>query len=68
MEQNTLNEIRNFDIPNPFKLRALYDFELCVGLVELKQTISEINCNGYTMVGVTQHENTYTVFFRRPAT
>lgn len=45
--------------------RFIYDFEFCVGLDELKQTIRTINDNGYNLVCVTQCEDTYTVFFRR---
>lgn len=65
MCRDPVSDIKNFDIPNPFKPRCLYDFELCVGLDELKETIGEINHNCYTLVGVTQYADTYTVFFRR---
>lgn len=65
MEKNAVADIKNFDIPNPFRIRIIYDFELCVGVDELKETIREINQRGYSLIGVTQHEETYTVFFRR---
>ena len=45
--------------------RFLYDFALCDGIAELQQAIEEINENGYRLVSVSQHEHTYTVFFRR---
>ena len=43
----------------------LYDFELCVGLDELKETIQAINEQGYNLVCATQNGDIYTVFFRR---
>lgn len=46
---------------------VLYDFELCVGVDELKETIGVINDRGYDLVSVTQYEEVFTVFFRRPA-
>lgn len=47
--------------------RPLYDFQLCVGLVELKRTISEINRTNCLIRAVTQDGEIYTVFFERPA-
>lgn len=44
---------------------VLYDFELCVGLGELKQTIRTINEHGYVLICVTQFNECYTVFFGR---
>lgn len=56
------------DIPNPFKPRNLYDFEICADYEELKATLSVINRSGYHLVTVTQdHRDFYTVFFRRIA-
>lgn len=43
----------------------MYDFELCVGFRELKETVRQINENGYALVAVTQNGEGYTVFFRR---
>lgn len=65
MNKDPLVDIRNFDIPNPFKSRSIVDFELCVGLEELKETIHEINRCGYAFLAVTQDGESYTVFFRR---
>ena len=48
-----------------FQPAFLYDFELCVGTDELKETIRTINNRGYNLVCVSQHEDIYTVFFRR---
>ena len=48
-------------------LFSLYDFEVCDGEAELRQIIEHINTHDYTLISVTQHEHTYTVFFRRPA-
>lgn len=45
----------------------LYDFELCEGLVELREVMCSINRSGYELVSVTQCSDLYTVFFRRPA-
>lgn len=45
----------------------VYDYEMCDGEGELRQIIEHINTHGYTLISVTQHEHTYTVFFRRPA-
>ena len=44
----------------------IYDFIHCVGADALRNTICTINRSGYELVSVTQHEHTYTVFFRRP--
>lgn len=43
MSKNTVKEIQEFDIPNPFSSRSIVDIELCVGLDELKETLHEIN-------------------------
>lgn len=45
--------------------KFLYDYELCVGGVELRETIQEINKCGYNLVCVSQNDEVYTVFFRR---
>lgn len=60
--------IRNFDIPNPFKSKTIVDFEMCVGLDELKSTIHEINRCGYVFLTATQSGDIYTVFFWRHLT
>lgn len=65
-EQKVKEEIRSFDIPNPFKIKTIVDFELCVGLDELRETVHTINRCGYTFLTATQDGDTYTVFFRRP--
>lgn len=67
MDEIIRRNIENFDIPNPFKPRSLVDFELCIGLDELRETIHNINVSGYTFLVVTQDREIYTVFFRRPA-
>lgn len=46
---------------------VIYDLDLCVGLDELRETIGVINSEGYLLICVTQSEDTYTVFFGRPA-
>lgn len=45
----------------------IYDFTICDGVDALKAVISIVNASSYELVSVTQHERTYTVFFRRPA-
>ena len=45
----------------------LYDFVRCDDWESLTLALAEINENAYTLVTVTQHEEVYTVFFRRPA-
>ena len=45
----------------------VYDYEVCDGGEALKQIIAHINTHSYDHISVTQHEHTYTVFFRRPA-
>ena len=45
----------------------IYDIEYCVGLDELKRVIHMINVSGWKIVTMTQHEEEYTVLFRRPA-
>lgn len=68
MSQDKIEEIKSFDIPNPFKPRSLYDFEICADYDELKATLEEINHCGYQLVSVTQdHRDFYTVFFRKCA-
>ncbi|MBR2311118.1 MAG: hypothetical protein IKA47_11415 [Oscillospiraceae bacterium] len=67
MYKDPCQEIKSFDIPNPFRNRAIVDFELCIGLEELKETLQTINTCGYTFIGATQNQDVYTVFFRRPA-
>lgn len=54
--------------PNFLNSWFVYDFELCAGLEELKQTISTINRRGYDLISVTQDiAGVYTVFFKRRA-
>ena len=65
MSKNTVKEIQEFDIPNPFSSRSIVDIELCVGLDELKETLHEINRCGYMFITATQDGETYTIFFRR---
>lgn len=60
-----LAAVRDFDIPNPFKVKTVLDFELCVGLEELKQTVHEINRCGFVFLTATQSGEAYTVFFWR---
>lgn len=43
-----------------------YDYEICDGEMSLQRTIEFINEHGYSLVSVTQYEDKYTVFFRRP--
>lgn len=43
-----------------------YDYEICDGEMSLQRTIEFINEHGYSLVSVTQREDKYTVFFRRP--
>lgn len=45
--------------------KFLYDYEVCVGDVELKETVQEINKCGFNLVCVSQSDEVYTVFFRR---
>ncbi len=45
----------------------IYDFVHCDGDAALRDVIATINSSGYTLVSVTQHEHTYTVFFQRAA-
>ena len=44
----------------------LYDYNRCDGETALQETLRIINSCGYALVGVTQYEHTYTIFFRRP--
>lgn len=68
MNKGSIDEIKSFEIPNPFKSRNLYDFEICADYEELKATISAINHCGYQLISVTQDSRDfYTVFFRRSA-
>ena len=59
--------IMNFDLPNPLKRlpRRLVDYQLCVGTEELRETLHEINRQGYGFLCATQQEDVYTVFFLR---
>ena len=45
--------------------RFYYDFQICSGREELVATVASINTNGYNIVSVTQHEDTFVLFFRR---
>ena len=65
MEKDVREKIKDFDIPNPFKMRAVVDIEFCVGIEELKETLHVINQCEYTFITATQDGDTYTVFFRR---
>lgn len=47
------------------KCNGPYDFELCVGVDELKETLHTINMRGYALICVTQSADVYTVFFGR---
>lgn len=46
-------------------VRFVYDFEYCLTLSELKETIQYINEQRFVLVNVTQCNQIYTVFFRR---
>lgn len=67
MTEEVKDAILNFDLPNPLKHqpRSVVDYALCVGTDELRQTLREINRGGYLFLCATQHEDVYTVFFRR---
>lgn len=67
MGKPNLDEIRNFYIPNPFKPRIVVDFQMCVGVEELKEALHEINKCGYIFLTATQSDEVYTVFFWRHA-
>lgn len=54
--------------PIPLKSKTIVDFEMCVGLDELKSTIHEINRCGYVFLTATQSGDIYTVFFWRHLT
>ena len=47
------------------KRKELYDFHYCACDHELVQTMEYINGHGHQLISVTQHEDVYTVFFRR---
>lgn len=53
--------------PNFLAHWFIYDFEMCVGVEELKETMDVINHHGYDLISVTQSGEVYTVFFRRRA-
>lgn len=56
--------IANHISPKP---RRLYDIEICIGVESLKRAIHLINSARWELIAVTQNEEIYTVFFRRPA-
>ena len=45
------------------KPKSRYDFEQCLGVVELANTLQEINEFGCRLITVTQDGGIYTVFF-----
>ena len=45
---------------------GIYDFEICVGVDELKRSIRLINDAGWRIIAMTQDDGVYTVLFRRP--
>lgn len=46
---------------------AIYDFAYCVGIDELKKVIHLINESRWKIISMTQHQEEYTILFRRPA-
>lgn len=52
--------------PEQSNVRCVYDFEVCIGVEELKLKLSKINSFGFELVSVTQTMDKYTLFFRRP--
>lgn len=67
MSPDLTEEIRSFDIPNPFKKPFMYDFQLCPDYDSLSAVLNELTCLGYALLAVSQDGAAYTVFFRRPA-
>ena len=65
MDEITRKCIEDFDIPNPFRNRAVADFVICVSLTDLRRTMNAINSSGYRFIGATQNGTEYTVFFWR---
>ena len=53
--------------PNFTDYWYVYDFEICIGVDELKRALAKINYHGFDIVAVTQTMDKYTVFFRRLA-
>lgn len=68
MDPKVRKAIEDYDIPNPFKPRTIVDFELCVGVEELKETLHRINRAGFVFLTATQDGDMYTVFFWRHLT
>ena len=48
-------------------MEYVYDYVRCDGDQELQRILGRINALGYTLISVSQHAHTYTVFFRRCA-
>ena len=45
----------------------MYDYIRADGEAQWQRILVTINEQGYTLISVSQHEHTYTIFFRRPA-
>lgn len=48
-------------------MQYVYDYARADGDVELQVVLTTINQKEYELTCVSQHEHSYTVFFRRPA-
>ena len=45
----------------------MYDYARADGDAQLQRILMTISEQGYTLISVSQHEHTYTIFFRGPA-
>jgi hypothetical protein len=51
----------------PERKRTVTDYVFCYTKEDLKWAIEDINKSGFEVIAVTQDEEAWTVFFRRPA-
>lgn len=49
------------------KAKGICFFRICANFHDLVRTIEQLNSEEHLVIGITQHEGVYTVFFRRLA-
>ena len=65
LKNMTQEEHNAAHICRPPAIRRVCDFQVCIGVDELKQTLRTINDSRWAVISVTQFEEEYTVFFVR---
>lgn len=61
-------ELEHRSLQSPYRAvrKSMCDYHVADGGIQLRRILATINNQGYELISASQHEHTYTVFFRRP--